>query len=215
VSRLAHLARGFSLSLGMRVERDLGKKQDAQHRQSEGKNPQQVTRHPAVTKHLNAYTTPIQGWTLQSLPSEQIRLDDLKQGRSEPYANCWSRKRLASRPTLRIEYLCQMKVRYSFQAGRALLMLAVLLLASASPSVCLICSNLPASPAQHTGVRAVHENDAAPDCDRDACSCCGFQLVAFLPGFEFHLIRLAPAREFLRLTLPVALVSPLYRPPRG
>jgi hypothetical protein len=133
--------------------------------------------------------------------------------RTSRYA--WSCKSLASRLKLRVEYLCQMKVQYRFQAGRALLMLGVLLLASASSSVCLICSDLPASSVQHTGVRAVHENDAAPDCDRDACSCCGFQLVASLPAFEFHLIRLAPAREFLRLTLPVAPVSPLYRPPRG
>ena len=51
VCRLAHLTRGFGLSLCVRVERDLGKKQNGQHRQSEGQDPHQVTSHPAVTKH--------------------------------------------------------------------------------------------------------------------------------------------------------------------
>jgi hypothetical protein len=58
VCRLAHLARGFRLSLGMRVKRDLGKKQNRQHCQREGKNPHQVTRAPAVTKHRNVDTLP-------------------------------------------------------------------------------------------------------------------------------------------------------------
>jgi hypothetical protein len=36
---LAHLARGFSLSLPVRVKRDLGEEQKGQHRQSEGQDP--------------------------------------------------------------------------------------------------------------------------------------------------------------------------------
>jgi hypothetical protein len=87
VCRLAHLTRGFGLSLGMRVERDLGKKQDAQHRQSEGKNPQQVTRRPAVTKHQNAYTLPQfeVGRYRACLVSKHVSTG-LMQWRSEPRA---------------------------------------------------------------------------------------------------------------------------------
>jgi len=71
VGRLANLASSFILSLSMGMGKDLGNKQNAQHRQSNSEHPGDIRSRLVATSHVDNYTTPIFLLTLGRLPCEQ------------------------------------------------------------------------------------------------------------------------------------------------
>lgn len=93
-------------------------------------------------------------------------------------------------------------------------LLCILVIASVTAPICPNCSKIEFPSSARLAFNGA-PNGAAPDCDRDGCSCCGFQIVP------------TPARPtlgFSPLTLASETYAPLhpsdhifgfYRPPRN
>jgi hypothetical protein len=97
----------------------------------------------------------------------------------------------------------------------ACFLLCILALASASSSLCRVCCQIDQSFRQQAVVQSPDRQGGTPDCDKDGCSCCGFQFVLTFPGIGLALFQSATAPE-LPLVLPSAgPVFTLDHPPRG
>lgn len=105
--------------------------------------------------------------------------------------------------------------RRRFARFTGLLLACVFGIASTTSSLCLSCGSEGPVPGSHTAIGSLGHSDGAPDCDRNACSCCGFHLL--LGSFE-RLPKMTPLCRWLDpgATRPQpGWFMPLYRPPRA
>jgi hypothetical protein len=96
----------------------------------------------------------------------------------------------------------------------ASLLLCVLTIASVAAPLCPECSKIELLSAKQVAFSSTHY-DGAPNCDRDGCACCGFQIVAapLAPSLGHTAFKSAP--ELPSMQLLAGSVFALYRPPRG
>ena len=105
--------------------------------------------------------------------------------------------------------------RCRFARFTGLLLACVFVIASTTSPVCPVCGFEVQVVGRHAGVGSTGHSDSGPDCDKAACSCCGFQFLpeslATLP--EMTLLRASSSPN----TLPPqsGWPFPLYRPPRA
>jgi len=97
----------------------------------------------------------------------------------------------------------------------ASLLLCLLAIASASSSLCRGCSEIDQSSQRNAVLQSPDGQDSAPDCDRDGCSCCGFQFVLTFPRTGLAHFQSATAPELPRALPPAEPVFTLDHPPRG
>jgi hypothetical protein len=104
-------------------------------------------------------------------------------------------------------------LRSNWRKFAATLLLCVLTIASVAAPVCPACSKIELASAQHVAFNGTNHG-STPSCDKDGCSCCGFQIVVgpVVPSLELTASASA-------LGLPAVLLLPgtafdLYRPPR-
>jgi hypothetical protein len=95
----------------------------------------------------------------------------------------------------------------------AMLMLCVLAVASVAAATCPACLKLE-FPSSHRFAFSSADHDSEPNCDRDGCSCCGFQIIASPPDPTLALAESNFVSEFSSALPGIPLVFPLYRPPR-
>lgn len=96
----------------------------------------------------------------------------------------------------------------------ASLLLCTLTIASVAASICPACSKIELPSEKHVAFNAT-DHDRSPDCDKDGCSCCGFQIVPtpLAPSLGLAASASAPADPAAPLLMGSAF--PLYRPPRS
>lgn len=95
----------------------------------------------------------------------------------------------------------------------ASLLLCVLAFVSVTSLTCPGCSKIEWPSAKRI-LLANSNGDGATSCDRDGCSCCGFQIVA--PPFGTSLA-LTESASTLYFSVPLRLIAPVfsfYHPPR-
>jgi hypothetical protein len=97
----------------------------------------------------------------------------------------------------------------------ACLLLCLLALGSATSSLCRVCSQIDQSFRQQAAVHSPNREGSTPDCDKDGCSCCGFQFVLTFPGIGLALFQSAMAPELPAVVPPTGPVFTLDHPPRG
>jgi hypothetical protein len=95
----------------------------------------------------------------------------------------------------------------------ASLLLCVLTIASVAAPICPECSKIELPSAKHLAFSSTH-HDGAPICDRDGCSCCGFQVGAAPLAPNLGLTVSTSAPELPSVQLLTGSVFALYRPPR-
>ena len=95
----------------------------------------------------------------------------------------------------------------------ASLLLCVLTIASVAAPICPECSKIELPSAKHVAFSSTH-HDSAPNCDKDGCSCCGFQIVPAPLAPTLVLTASAAAPELRSVQLLMGSVFSLYRPPR-
>ena len=95
----------------------------------------------------------------------------------------------------------------------ALVLLCVLTIASVAAPICPECSKMELASAKDVAFSSTHHDDA-PNCDRDGCSCCGFQVVAAPLALNLELIASRSAPELPSVQLLAGSVFAFYRPPR-
>jgi hypothetical protein len=96
----------------------------------------------------------------------------------------------------------------------ASLLLGFLALVSVTSSICPVCDRIEQPSTQNTGAHRAYLTSTS-DCDRDGCSCCGFQFVAvfFPPAAALSEFTAVPKVSELRI--PAVPVLRLYHPPRN
>jgi hypothetical protein len=95
----------------------------------------------------------------------------------------------------------------------ALVLLCILTIASVGAPICPECSKIDLPSATHCTFSTAH-HDSAPNCDRDGCSCCGFQVVCTPLPPSFGLTASTPAPDLPSVRLLAGSPFTLYRPPR-
>jgi hypothetical protein len=94
------------------------------------------------------------------------------------------------------------------------LLLCTLTIASVAASICPVCSKIELPSAKHIALSA-SDHDRSTDCDKDGCSCCGFQ-IAPTPLARSSVLRAsASAPAMAPVLLVMGSVFTLYRPPRS
>jgi hypothetical protein len=94
------------------------------------------------------------------------------------------------------------------------LLLFLLLFVSLTSSTCLDCIQIhQGSP--HALFSSSGHHGGLPDCDKDSCSCCGFQLIAQPIEPQPPLEMIAPAPACSPAVPFSELISDLEHPPRG
>jgi hypothetical protein len=96
----------------------------------------------------------------------------------------------------------------------ASLMLCVLAIASMAAPICPACSKLELPSSHHIAFN-ITDRRIGQDCDRDGCSCCGFQIVPAPLGPTLALAESTSVSEFSSALPKLAPVFALYRPPRS
>jgi hypothetical protein len=104
-------------------------------------------------------------------------------------------------------------LRSNLRKFAASLLLCVLTIASVAAPLCPECSKIELPSAKHVAFSSTHY-DGAPNCDRDGCSCCGFQVVAAPLAPSLGLAAPTSAPELPSVQLLAGSVFALYRPPR-
>ena len=101
----------------------------------------------------------------------------------------------------------------SSQRFGASLMLCVLAIASVVAPICPACSKLELASSNHIAFDST-DHSSGPNCDRDGCSCCGFQIVVgpVVPSLE--LTASTSASGVPPVLLLIGTAFDLYRPPR-
>lgn len=104
------------------------------------------------------------------------------------------------------------RTRLSRYAGSILAF--VFAIVSVTSSICPVCLSQALLSAQQTAAHNMNHHHGTHDCDRDGCSCCGFQFVATvyqtMPDTRGHTVALAPLAAFA----PTNYLSDFYHPPR-
>jgi hypothetical protein len=95
----------------------------------------------------------------------------------------------------------------------ASLLLCVLTIASVAAPLCPECSKIELPSAKQVAFSSTHY-DGEPNCDRDGCSCCGFQVVPASLAPSLGLAASTSAPELPLVQLLAGSVFALYRPPR-
>jgi hypothetical protein len=96
----------------------------------------------------------------------------------------------------------------------AALMLCVLAIASVGAPICPACSQLDL-PSPHPIAFNSADHDSGPDCDRDGCSCCGFQIVAAPRVSTQALTEFTWVPESSSESPRTTPLLAVYHPPRG
>lgn len=96
----------------------------------------------------------------------------------------------------------------------ASLLLCMLTIASVAAPICPECSKIELPSAKHFGFSST-DHGGVPNCDRDGCSCCGFQVVTAHPAPNLRLIVFTSTPKTPVVQLLAGSVFALYRPPRG
>jgi hypothetical protein len=96
----------------------------------------------------------------------------------------------------------------------ASLLLCVLAYVSATSNVCPTCGRVGQVSTSHPVAHNADQN-GPPDCDRDGCSCCGFQFDSAYFHPTLALSESPDVRNCFQLRVPIAPVLTLYRPPRN
>jgi hypothetical protein len=96
----------------------------------------------------------------------------------------------------------------------ASLLLCMLTIASVAAPICPECSKIELPSAKHFGFSST-DHGGVPNCDRDGCSCCGFQVVTAHPAPNLRLIVFTSTPKPPVVQLLAGSVFALYRPPRG
>ncbi|HXB23025.1 MAG TPA: hypothetical protein VNV88_16670 [Candidatus Solibacter sp.] len=96
----------------------------------------------------------------------------------------------------------------------ASVLLCMLALISVASPLCPACSEIAGDSTTQVALHGAQHQDNAPDCNKDTCSCCGFQFVTTSPGTVPTPIESAASLEFHEVLPPAAPVFTLYRPPR-
>jgi hypothetical protein len=105
-------------------------------------------------------------------------------------------------------------LRTNFAKFAASLLLCTLVIASMAAPLCPACSKILLPATNHATFDGAGQN-GSPDCDRDGCSCCGFQVVAapLAPSLGPTASASAPAMASVLVVMGSAFT--LYRPPRS
>ena len=101
----------------------------------------------------------------------------------------------------------------SLQKFAASLLLCVLAIASLNAPICPACSRIELPSSKHVALNS-SDHDSAPNCDKDGCSCCGFQTVVAPLGPTLALTEATSVSEFSSALPRIAPVFAIYRPPR-
>jgi hypothetical protein len=104
-------------------------------------------------------------------------------------------------------------LRANLRKFAASLLLCVLTLASVAAPICPECWKIELPSAKHVAFSSAH-HDGAQNCDRDGCSCCGFQVVAGTLAPSLGLAASTSAPQLPSVQLLAGSVFALYRPPR-
>lgn len=96
-----------------------------------------------------------------------------------------------------------------------LLLAFAFMLASTTSAICPICAPEGLVPSQHLGIHNTDHHRGGPDCDRDGCSCCGFQFLTAV-----RQTTLVSSESSPKVALPELLElreypSDFYHPPRA
>ena len=102
----------------------------------------------------------------------------------------------------------------NFRKFPASLLLCVLTIASVAAPICPVCLKTDLDSAEHVGLSSAR-HDGAPNCDKDGCSCCGFQIVPAPVASTQVLTASTAAPELRSVRLLVGSVFALYRPSRS
>jgi hypothetical protein len=101
----------------------------------------------------------------------------------------------------------------SLRQFAAMLLLCVLAVDGVAAPICPACSKLDL-PSSHPVAFNSADYNSEPNCDRDGCFCCGFQIVAPPPGPTLALAESKLVSEFSTALPGIPPVFALYRPPR-
>jgi hypothetical protein len=104
-------------------------------------------------------------------------------------------------------------LRSNLRKFAALLLLCILATVSMAAPICPECSKIELPSAKHVAFSST-DHDSVPNCDRDGCSCCGFQVVAPPLAPILGLTASTSAPELPSLQLLAGSVFALHRPPR-
>ena len=97
----------------------------------------------------------------------------------------------------------------------AVLMAFVFAIASMTSLICPVCLAQELAPAQHAGIHSSDHHHGESECDKDGCSCCGFQFLTPIhqTGLEARdSARTVASRASLELR---DYASDFYHPPRA
>lgn len=96
----------------------------------------------------------------------------------------------------------------------ASLLLCFLAVVSVTSSVCPVCDRIEQPSTQHAGVHSADLNSTS-SCERDGCSCCGFQFIATFFQPPIALSEFTAVPKVFAIRVPVAPVLRHYHPPRN
>jgi hypothetical protein len=102
---------------------------------------------------------------------------------------------------------------HSFQCVAVLMALAFAIV-SVTSVVCPVCLSQELAPAQQTGIHGANHHHGESECDKDGCSCCGFQFLTPIHQTSLETRDSARALAPLAVTELRDFASDLYHPPR-
>jgi len=101
-----------------------------------------------------------------------------------------------------------------FRKLQAAVLLCTLVVAISGSSFCLACCEIETGVASHALLHDV-PHQSAPNCERDICSCCGFQFVGVFAGTDLAWSESVLDSELADPSLPAPQVLIPHRPPRS
>jgi hypothetical protein len=94
-------------------------------------------------------------------------------------------------------------------------LMIVFALTSVTASICPVCLAKDFLPIQHTSAQNLNHHPDSKDCDRDGCSCCGFQFLAHMHDFVLELFASTRVMAASIPNPPTEVSSGFHRPPRA
>jgi hypothetical protein len=79
--------------------------------------------------------------------------------------------------------------------------------------ICPACSKIELCSSKHVALDS-SERNSAPNCEKDSCSCCGFQIAVVPLELTLALTQSTSVSEFSSALPRIAPVFAIYRPPR-
>jgi hypothetical protein len=82
-------------------------------------------------------------------------------------------------------------------------------------SICPVCLSQDLLSTQHTTGHGINQHQGPQDCDRDGCSCCGFQFIVTANQIVLDACELSAAPLPSSTLFPTDYPSGFYHPPRA